>query len=792
MRKELLISAKFDTADFDKSVESMQKKLRELYAPSDAIRMQQTSQRLAASGFGPLSGAPGAADVSSKMNEYKRNLDKFIREEKTALEGKVKNLTQQETSYKKITEQYQKIIGIGKEDLKLKEQVKDAQEALIKAKEVELESEIKINALLKEKARLGVLPRLAAGYQAGGLRGAAQAGGEMMGMSAMGAASLAGVALIAAKLAKDLAQDWVKRPMAVIEAQGAAMGGTIGKTLGQMQSGEFTFEGMFGEERGRARGKAESGVTRQKIADIFSLGIFTERGRAAIFDPEKYNAMNAQLQAENFNAALGAEKEMSPFKKDAIERLQKNIFKDIAAQRQMGLSDKEMFGSGGFLQNAINSGFLEDMAREASKGIAASGGSTAMQRSAVTALQAERGLNLTNATQLLGGLSGAMGSAGASKQSLIDIFATAQQIGLDKSKYAEENRKFMQNVTDIVQRGGMTAPEGAQRISEQMGGFAVGTNTIRGIENARAAYEAYSQATTATAGYTGAINAATMMRQFPDLIKSIGKDPALMQELMSLAPEELDPNSPFIQSLLKSYNRDNPEQQKTSNQLIDRIQQMHISASSRYAPGLSDEPKKLAMQMVDWLKKGKNLTEFVPTGEAEEGFAPYAARLKMVPQYQSLGRQALERLVMGQAMQETEMLPGIDQYRKQIEEARKKFQEDAKKDLETKETGRDLDKLISTSAEQAGVSLRTLAKDIDRLTESAVQFQARMSHQEPLARAAAEIQGRTISTEAADAARKIQQNIAVGRDPYKGLSLFERVEYEVEAERQPHATTGGK
>ena len=98
-------------------------------------------------------------------------------------------------------------------------------------------------------------------------------------------------------------------------------------------------------------------------------------------------------------------------------------------------------------------------------------------------------------------------------------------MGLDKSKFAAENSKFIQNVAEVVSQSGVTSRAGAANIADQMGNFATGANTMKGLENARSAYEAYKGTTTETSGRTGAINAAVIMRNFPDLMKASGGNP---------------------------------------------------------------------------------------------------------------------------------------------------------------------------------------------------------------------------------------------------------------------------
>ena len=236
-----------------------------MYAPADAIRMQKTSQALQQAGYGEIEGAPGHAGVKSKSEEYKKNLDKMIREEKTALEGKIRILGQEESSYKKISDQYQKVIKAGKEDLKIKEQLKTAQETLSKAKEEELDSETKINALLKEKQRFSAsgslapknLQELSGAFRGGGFKhGMSQIPGylgNMTGGTIAGGIGLAGMAMGGLGALGAGAERFTGYGMRLEQAKGSAVAGTAGQDLQGIYGGRSPYEAAWTQKGLRLR-----------------------------------------------------------------------------------------------------------------------------------------------------------------------------------------------------------------------------------------------------------------------------------------------------------------------------------------------------------------------------------------------------------------------------------------------------------------------------------------------------------------------------------------------------------
>src|ERR1044072_4648743 len=111
MKKELLIAAKFDTTEFDKSIEQMQRKLKDIYAPADIIKSQNaTSQRLNQAGFGGAMSAPTQEAFVKATQQSRREFDSLIREQATGQEKLTKLISKREEKLKALQEQQNQMI----------------------------------------------------------------------------------------------------------------------------------------------------------------------------------------------------------------------------------------------------------------------------------------------------------------------------------------------------------------------------------------------------------------------------------------------------------------------------------------------------------------------------------------------------------------------------------------------------------------------------------------------------------------------------------------------------------
>jgi hypothetical protein len=380
-----------------------------------------------------------------------------------------------------------------------------------------------------------------------------------------------------------------QRPIDIAQMQASAISMGTGRQLREARTGEYTYQGMYGQDRQKATEQAATSNRWKTVSDVViagasiaavlaaiptggaSLGIeglalggaglaglkssFLDKG---IADPAKYAAYQSQRQAQDFTALLAASQDASPYRKDAIERFKSTAARDIGMQRTLGLNDFDWktrggsgmggyYGAGGYLKSQTDLGFTDEMVTGASQGILGAGGSTRMAAQSGISLQAQRGLGLTNADQLLGQISGSQSIPQDSKNTLIDIFSR----GFDSSNYAEENRKYMQTVTEQFSRSGSTSEATAASIADlikaSVGGLAP---TSRNIEAGKSAYESYKAQGSATSGYQGGINLTSAMN---DKYLSQIKDPAALKEVLKEGMD-IDENDPDVIELAKKLN----------------------------------------------------------------------------------------------------------------------------------------------------------------------------------------------------------------------------------------------
>jgi hypothetical protein len=572
MKKELVIAARFDTSDFDKSVDSMQKKLREMYSPADQVRQQMmTSQKLQQAGYGSMAGAPDSASYQRTLADNKRVLDRNIREEKTNLEEKAKKLIQQQDIQKKISEQYQIAVKGGKEELEIKNKLLEAQKELNKAQKEYGDSHVKVNALLNERQRLespGMAPPGSRLPPGGGKGDGGGLGGQSL------AAILKGVSGVLASLATGAAayNRYAAIPSQVSTSMGGAIQNTIGSPLQDLASGNTVKLSAFLSERQRAMemavkrtqdtaltghltsfnalagdvtGAASKLLPRMgpmgKIAGM--LGIPGMLGGASERYQSGYEAERMGSQGQNFADLMKAEEEKNPLKRLAAEGLQSTYRQDLMTQRQLGLSDQGYWGTGGFQERANIAGFNPDLAAGMSSQIMAAGGSTrGGQQNNILGLQAQRGFDMTNAGTVLGRISGGAGGSQATDAIFKKLLEESIKAGLDKSEFREEQRKFADVTSSVLASSGVRTAEDAEKVLQGFTRFLGKDSTMKELEGAKSAYEEQQAFSAETGGRGGALQFASMMKN-PVLSKLSASG---MGGLMQMPEKDLTATNPFV------------------------------------------------------------------------------------------------------------------------------------------------------------------------------------------------------------------------------------------------------
>ena len=681
-----------DTSEIEKAFGALIKKVQ-----SDADKLKIGSGKpTAAAKETPVAGLREYQQAHAKVQQS--------RNDKIAAEASNRLLDKKENLLAKIVKQESELVKSGK----------DASfwaNARLKT-EKDINEEKKAGAILNEKAKKEevrsykeLLSHMEKAYKMGGVGGLKTALSGMSGMEKMafGATAAGGALGIAGAVANYIGQ----RPIDIARMQASAISMTTGRQLGEARSGEYTYEGMYGTDRKKAQEQADTSNKWKTAGDIALAGAAAAAligsafvtggaslalagaggvglasslfGEKSMADLSKYSAYREQRTAQDFTTMLAAEHEMGPYRKDAIERFKATGARDLDMQRTLGLKDSGYYGQTGYLQSQMGLDFTDDMVTRSSKGILGAGGSTAMGLQSGTALQAERGLGLTNADQLLGQLSGSQSIPETSKKALIDIFAR----GFDASKYAEENRKYMQAVTEQVYKGGSVSVDATDKIADMIRSTITGAPTTRNIEAGKTAFEAFQTASTATSGYLGGINIASAM-QDKDLRKI--KDPAELKELLSLKYNEID---------------------EADQDLIDSANKMGITGA--------DLAKKLRGRQL-----GNMRTSMAgrTSGMAQRGMID-----TVIPGMDAPARKAFANLINQE--ESPERNAAISQ-----------AFTTAERDMAGRGTGKAGDTAVQASSENAKISLETLSASINQFATDAINAAKKLAGEAVAGRAA--------------------------------------------------------
>lgn len=586
MRKELEFSAKFDHTEFNRSMDQIQKKLKDLSTVVDIGKtQQQMSQRLQQAGLGGAM-SPSARDAFEKSTQAnRREMEKNIADFARGQEQLAKQILKSSENLKKLTEQQKGMITGSKEELEIRRKIADVEERMLKAKENYKQRDEALGQAIdaRNEIRQTRLDRVRQGYQEGGIGGAMKSvGGMMSSISPIGALTTAGV--IAGGAGRML-ENVAGIPMRIESAKGSAIQSTIGQDLSRIYAGKSPFEAAFLPEREKAAGIAKEKAGKDAIADLLK-GIGKIAGGAAIgaaggsfLGPlgmiggaigggalavsgndrqtqrllgmmpgefgekhrKQYEQLLASQRAKDFRETLESLKAQDPAKKAVIENFEQNYIKNLEVQRTLGISNTQFYGQGGLLQRGAAAGFMPEQAMGMAQSIVGAGGSARMGRNAEFGLQMQRA-GMTNAPQLLGTLSGAIQNPEANKRAVISIMSEAFQIGLDNTDFAEENRRFSQAAANIIARTG-TVGEGDQARAAQSLGMFMADRTNVGVQAAQTAYERSQERGSALSGRRGALRMSEAL-QDPALSKIPTGE---LTELLNLRPEQLTEDNEMVQ-----------------------------------------------------------------------------------------------------------------------------------------------------------------------------------------------------------------------------------------------------
>lgn len=660
MKKQVEFSVRMDTTEFDRSIENIQRKLKDAYATPDMIRMQQvTSQRLGGIGMGGMMASPGLEAFQKSAQQSRREMDQLIRDQVVGQERLAKALSERlETLSKMKTKQSELVKGTA-EELAIKEKIARVEENNNRIKETYKQRDAILNQSIDARERLTPqgMDRFRQAYREGGIGGAATAAGRMFMQNPLTIggrmAASAGSALLSGA---EMYRAYSGMPLGAESAMGSAVGNTAGRDIGDIYSGRAPFEMVFASKKAQAARMALAYGESTRASDVGSLagsaaligggaamafkggsvgagfgsavpGLGTAAGAAAGAAPGltlagtgMYNiARNPRLAAlalsplsstarnyyesgiaqqigEKYSGAYDALKQQTPSETAAVDQYQQNFMRNLQAQRSMGMGSKAFYGAGGFMSGGGE--FTPEMMLQMSQGILGAGGSSrAAGGNSLFANQLAR-KGLTNADAVLGTLSGGLGTSEVTRSATIDILAEGMKLGLDKSEYAEENRRFTQMTAEIISRSGATSGFG-----ETAGGFGrfVAENTNKGLEAAKGAYEQYQQRSGETSGPRGVMKAAAFMKD--EVLSKLSS--AEQQALLSIPEEEANTGNLKIQgaasslgvspgviiSSMKGAYRKSESRFKESDDARDRLKKRGIDIASVDPEKYSQLPK---------------------------------------------------------------------------------------------------------------------------------------------------------------------------------------------------------
>lgn len=227
---------------------------------------------------------------------------------------------------------------------------------------------------------------------------------------------------------------------------------------------------------------------------------------------EKYNTLTNQIGVEEYERRVRAAKQLTPLQKQQLDYFQQNRGNFLNYQRMTKASDEEMLDN---LRSAGRIGFVEQDVFQATQGMAQAGGSSDLLRSGgLTAMQSQR-MGLTNAAQIMGGISSIIGGgAETTERKFIEMLAEGTEIGLIASKLPQETRAFASVVTQFAKQNNIEdVGRLAADIAASLSGFMVDKEapSIADIQAASAAESRYQKITSQTGGPRGLLQWSSLM-----------------------------------------------------------------------------------------------------------------------------------------------------------------------------------------------------------------------------------------------------------------------------------------
>lgn len=570
-----------DDSQFNQKISEMQQKIKSLREMGPGGNLSQLSQQYR---------SQGQSEKAQRLDDMRERSRKLQRQDMA------RSIKTEENALDKLYKQYQNIDGIIKRR-------KVSEDAITKAKENQLrlskqiaEQEQIIGSMksLRDKGVYGeglgpfsgremeFMKRSMGGGR--GIRGGVDAFGRVIkGMGparlAVGAAGLAGAAGAAIETGGNVVKQLMTYPERLTqrEAKTAGMLGELSRLQMNRRSYEFS---LYGPERLKALETAQTRVGAEKAGDVTSIlgrtvggaatgaalgfgipgaivgagvgfgsAMLNDRKRSMVTDTlgltkGAYDREMQSVFAGTYQSDLAARKAKNIDLTLSQEFFEKNAGRFKGLQRQFGLSDQELYaGPESILQRAGRAGYDMDVMTQNMQGIMAAGGTTAVGREgALTAAKFARNLDVTNAAQVMGKLSGGYGMDEIkSKDEMIRMYAEATRIGLDES----EVRSYMEAAADIGFRtgGDQGVIQGALTAGLESGGVFSG----RGIEAAKSAFQRLRDETGTREGLTGQFKLASLSEMGFNLEESA--------YISDLPLDQLSENDSVAKGILEDLNK---------------------------------------------------------------------------------------------------------------------------------------------------------------------------------------------------------------------------------------------
>lgn len=576
----------------------MQRKLRDLHSPQNyASQQAQTANRLGQVGINV--GGPSQAEQYRAASDHRKATEKSINEEYKKNAELVKLLKEKEIVLRGLRKEQEAGNLNAEKELKIKKEIAAAEKDLRRSRNEYEERDKEINRQAEIRQSL----------QMGGRRIA-----QMVGIG--GAIGGAGA----------MAAQFTGYGQRLEEARGNAIEGTTGRDLASVYAGRSPFEAAWMQERANAQGLAEQKAGRNRVTDRmggiagaagilgglavgaasiagtpFTLGastlglgaagtmiaggtaaLFNDRNRKGLFGGKEYEELLAAEQTKDFWNNVENFKKQDPKKRLVMEHFEQNFMKDLQTQRALGLSDEGFRGDSGFQKRGINAGFTSDMMSAMGESIISAGGSARMGQQGQFGLQMQRS-GLTNASQILGGLSGSLQNPESSKAAVIGIMAEAFKKGLDTSNYVEETRRFTAAAAEVISRTGAVSPEAQSSLANTFGMF-MGERTNAGITSAKGAYEEFQQRGSELGGRRGVMRFSEAMRN--ENLSKLAPDE--LTALLSKTPEDLQSDPAALAYFADKAGYDSPADLMKDMNEIRKSTRFQIPSVRNKAAGFAD------------------------------------------------------------------------------------------------------------------------------------------------------------------------------------------------------------